>query len=287
MEQDISAKQMYNIINRAVANCYNCKDEPVNEEIKKFQQIHWQKIQKDPQLNIFQEELPSLKEVREASCFCDLLDDFRKSIDPYNDNQEELPEKSYRKIYEYINYYRPHIEQQNNVNLDLLEKSAKRHLSEHRENMLLEEYNKEAQDIVNLRKYCKKNKKQTSPSYKPYEEQALNFFRKILNKKEIQKTKPTVKKLETYSNIINVVDCLPEEKYGRIAKYKLKISIYASISDICAYLGPSYYLARKNAKQEIEKFQNAIDNALRYGKKGKITPEELRRKRQMEEYLYK
>ena len=44
MQQDISSKQMYKLINKALAECYNYRDYEVNREIKQFQKQHWEQI---------------------------------------------------------------------------------------------------------------------------------------------------------------------------------------------------------------------------------------------------
>ena len=53
MQQDISSKQMYLLINKALKNCYNDKDEPVNRAIEKFRLAHWEAVKSNVQLNMF------------------------------------------------------------------------------------------------------------------------------------------------------------------------------------------------------------------------------------------
>ncbi len=268
---------MFKLVNEALAECHNYKDNEVNREIKQFQKHHWEQIKKDPQLNIFAEEIPTMREVQSAVHFCNLLDDYRKSIDVYTDSPEPLSETSNRELLECINYYRPYITEDNIRVLNVLENSVKRALPEHKNDVLLDELLVEAKNIAGYRKDYIKARKTTKNAPRTYEDIADYFFEKFLQNSEITGIPSSPKKLSVYSNVLNIVDCLPQEKYTRTSKYKLKIRLNKSIANICKNLGPSYYMARKNALTEIEKYENAVENAKVHRNGRRLTDDEVRR----------
>ena len=143
---------------------------------------------------------------------------------------------------------------------------------------------KKAQEISKTKKDYQKSKAKTSP--KTYEYLANCFFEDFSKQEELHSIPSSVKKLSAYSNILNIVDCLPET-YKKTDKYKLKISLNQTISSICTDLGETYFLAKENAEREILKYKNAITNAQKHSKGKKLTKEEIRNKRLREEYLYK
>lgn len=277
MQQDISLKKMHKLINKALAECYNFRNYEVNREIKQFQKQHWEQIKKDPQLNIFADEIPTKQEVYSAVFFCDLLDEHRKSVDVYEDSPEPLTEYSNRKLLECIEYYRPYITEDNLQILNVLEKSIKSSLPEHRQGIILEEYSNKAKEIAKYRKNYTKAKKSQKNARKDYEYLAVSFFEKLKENNEISGYPSSKQKLSTYSNILNIVDCLPSEKYTRTYKYKLKINLNKAIVKMCKDLGPEYYMAGKKAIDDIEKYEIAIENARVYRNGRKLADNEIAR----------
>ena len=280
MQQDISSKKMYKLINEALAECYNYRDYEVNREIKQFQKQHWEQIKKDPQLDIFADEIPTKQEVCSAVFFCDLLDEYRKSVDVYVDSPEPLTEYSNRKLLECIEYYRPYITEDNLRILNVLEKSVKRALPEHKQQVVLEEYSNEAKEIAQYKKDYTKAKKSQKNARKDYEYLAASFFEKLKEDKEISSYPSSKQKLSTYSNILNIVDCLPSEKYTRTHKYKLKINLNKAIVKMCKDLGPEYYMAGRKAIDDIEKYEIAIENARVHRNGRRLTDDEIVRMNQ-------
>lgn len=281
MQQDISSKQMYKLVNEALSECYNFRDYEVNQNIKRFQKQHWEQIKKDPQLNIFADEIPTKQEVCSAVFFCDLLDEYRKSVDVYVDFPEPLTEYSKRKLLECVEYYRPYITEDNKSILNVLEKSVKKSLPEYKREIALEEYSNEAKNIAKYRKeYVNAKKSQKDKQQKYYESLAVSFFETLKNDQEISNYPSSPQKLSTYSNILNIVDCLPSEKYTRTYKYKLKINLNKAIVKMCKDLGPQYYMAGQKAKIDIEKYENAIENARIHRKGRRLTDDEIARMNQ-------
>lgn len=288
MDNDISYKQMYHLINEALSECYNDKNISVNARIRKFQQQHWQIAQSNRQLNVFEEPIPSTKEVYRAVDFCDLLDDYRISVDVFNEHDVNLGTDFYRQLYNGIEHYRPHINNENQPTLKLLEHSVRKKIPEFRPLELLAEYNERALEVLKLKKDYDKNKHKNPQSDKLYEQKADSLFRDILHKKELPEIPPSVDKLSAYSNILNAVDCLPAKKYSRSKKYNLKYNINLAIVGICKHLGDNYFLAQTNAAKNADKYLQALRNAQNFAKNKKTSPaNSVREKRLRDEYYYK
>lgn len=291
MVQNISSKQMYDLISEAVSESFNFKDMDVSTKIKSFSDKHWEYAKNSPQLSFLDEEIPTVKEVRQAVLFCELLDEYRQSVDVYVDEPKQLSEHTRRKILQGLEEYSPHILEEHQATFNVLVKNLKRELPEYQGELALDELNEEAVRIVKYKKEASKIKDKAKREYKKEycSRIAVDFFKIFSDKKEIIKEIPdSVKKLTLYSNCLNVIDCLPDEKYSRSDKYRLKYRFNVAIVKVCNSLGENYYLARENAKREAEKFQNAIYNARRFleqqdSEKGRSA----RAQRNRDEWLYR
>ena len=288
MDNDISYNRMYYLINEAISECYNDKNISVNRSMHKFQQQHWQVAKSNRQLNVFEDPIPSTKEVHQAVDFCDLLDDYRISVDVFNEHEVNLGTDFYRQLYQGIERYRPHVSKENQTTLKLLERSVRKKIPEFKTTELLAEYNERALEVLKLKKDYDKNKRKNPQSNKLYEQKADSLFSDILHKKELPEIPHSVDKLTTYSNILNAVDCLPVHKYSRSKKYHLKYSINLAIVGICQHLGENYFLAQTNAEKNAKKYLNAMRNIQEFTKNTKsVTPHSIREKRLHDEYYYK
>jgi len=288
MNADISYNQMYHLINEALSACYNDKNIAVNKSIRHFQQQHWQAAKSNRQLNVFEASIPTVKEVYQATDFCDLLDDYRISVDVFNEHEVNLGVDFYRQLYQGIERYKPHITKENQTTLKSLERSVRKKLPEFKTIELLAEYNERALEVLKLKKEYDKNKRKNPQSNKLYEQKADDLFKDILHKKELPEIPPSVDKLTAYSNILNTVDFLPNNKYSRSKKYNLKYNINIAIVGICKYLGDNYFLAQTNAEKNAVKYQNALRNTQTFIKnKTSSSTNFIREKRLRDEYYYK
>jgi hypothetical protein len=171
-----------------------------------------------------------------------LLDDYRISVDVFNENDVNLGTDFYRQLYKGIEHYRPHINKENQTILKLLERSIRKKIPEFKNDELLAEYNERAIEILKLKKEYGKSKQKSTSTNKLYEQKADSLFYDILHKKELPSIPPSANKLTAYSNILSAVDCLPNHKYSRSKKYNLKYNINMAIVGICKHLGNNYFL---------------------------------------------
>ncbi len=287
MQKDISTKQMYKILNEAIKECFNDNDIPVNTAMSIFRERHWQATKQHLELNMFSDPVPPMVEVAKADDFCSLLDEYRISVDVYNDNNEELSVEKYRQIYEGINYFRPHISEEAEQNFSILENNIKSHLPEFANDAILSNYTQKACYIAGIKKQAQRDKNNKERLTQTYQHFAQELFNEIASKNNILSIPTSPKKIQTYASLLNIVDCLPNEQYKRVEKFRLKRNINRAIFQMCTDLGDNYYGAKKKAEMEIIKYDKAIKNAKKHAKKGNKSLSELRNLRMLDEYLYK
>ena len=288
MAENISTKEMYRIINRAISQCYNQSDICVSEEMEKFNSKHWDLVNNNHQTDIFADPIPTTKEAREAFVFCQYLDEHRQSADAYNDEAPEVSDYTYRCIYKGLEKYRPYITDEAKHCFNALEKYIRGRLPEFKLIERTNEYNSQIASIFQAKKEADKKKRKKESFNRIYEDLACNFFSAFLEDKEVRLMPPSVEKLTLYSNALKIVDCLPESKYKRTDKFRLKYQLNETIFNICECLGDNYTLAKINAKKEMEKYENAIENARRHlEQQDTIAGLRARQRRMREEYLYK
>ena len=152
MTQNISSKTMYEIINKTLSECFSYKGLEINKDMEAFASRHWEFAKNTPQLSFLDEEIPTTREVREASDFCELLDVYRQSIDPYLDENPVLSESRVRSLLKGIEKYRPIISEKNQTTYKILEKNLKRDLPEYKNELIIEELNEDALYIVKQKK---------------------------------------------------------------------------------------------------------------------------------------
>jgi hypothetical protein len=239
----------------------------VSVNIKAFSKKHWEYVKTSPQLSFLDEEIPTSKEVHEAIDFCELLDEYRRSVDVYVDEPEQLSESKQREILQGLDKYRPYILEEHKSTFNVLVKNLKRDLPEYRGEILLEELNEDAVNVYKRKQEASNTKDKAKREYKKEycSRLAVEFFKTFKENSEIVKQTPdSKKKLTLYSNTLKIIDCLPDKKYSRSDKYRLKYKINSAIIKVCTSLGDNYYLAKENAKRELEKFEKAIYNAKRF-----------------------
>ncbi len=288
MSKTINTKEMYRIIDYAISKCYNHHDENVSEHMEIFSDMHWDLIVNSHQTDIFAEPIPSTKEVREALCFCQALDEHRQYVDAYNDDATEPSDDTYRTIYKGLNRYRPYISERSEHCFDALEKCIRRKLPEFRLEERMNDYNSRATSIFQAKKETDKKKRKKESYSRAYEELTCRYFDDFLSDKELRSALPSVEKLTVYSNTLKIVDCLPEAKYRKTQKFRLKYQLNEAIFNICEGLGDNYSIVKVCAKEEMIKFMNAIDNARKYlEEQNSMEGLRARQRRQKEEYDFK
>lgn len=286
MTDEAKHDELYRIINRSVAKCGNHEDMPVNTEIAAYKErcFYKQKASKED----ICPNLPDSKELKLADNFCNILEEYRISVDAYT-KTEPLSEAKCRRLYEGIQYYRPHIYQENQTMLTMLENNMKRRLPEFRDRQILKEYNERAVYIYRLRKSTENLRRKNKQAAKNYEIPALHFFEDVLNDAGLKQIQGCFEKLELYQNCLKVVDCLPAEKYGRLAKFKLKCDLNFGLKKIAISLGEDKIADL--AAEEENRYNNAMLRVLLFAGRKAIKKIPLskaeRNRRAEEEWLYK
>ncbi len=274
MSKNISTKELYHIINQSLSKCGNHSDNPVNEDIQKFYDMYWQAIKNNSQLDIF-EEVPTLSEIRKSITFCNLLDKYRLSVDPYRKDNIFLTEKECKELSEYINYFSPHISKENEKRIQILTSYIRYHISDKRNEDTLKNYDERIKKII-------KNKKENSDQ--AGKTPAEYLFYDLFHDEDFTSIPLSTEKILIYVKSIEAVNSLPNNKYSRTDKFKLKRDLNNFVIQCCETLGDKDSDVRKSAEQDIIKFQKAMENARHHKEKTSI---DLRNKRLQDEYWFK
>lgn len=301
MTENLQIEELYRIINRAVSRCTNHENSPVNAEISIYQNKVAHRHSADGQLSIWKDDSQVYVETAKAADFCDSLEEYRQSVDLYASNKQDLSEYHYRKILKGIEHFRPQIYSENMYILNALEYNCKRHLPEYHDKMLLEEYNRKALRIRDMKQGYDRLRRQNQKASKDYEKDAFYFFKEVMNNEELRKIKGCAEKLSLYENCLNIVDCLPAEKYNRSAKFKLKKDFNYAIRITAAVLSRDvnnaeqakrYEDISKKAEYEEKRYAKAIERVKEFTEKpkkykGRTLSIEARNKRAKEEWDYR
>lgn len=300
MAENVQIQELYRIINRAVAHCTNHENNSVNTEIFIYQKkvAHQNNTEK---LNVFVENSQLIEEITKAVDFCDSLEEYRQSIDSYANNTQNLSEYHYRNLLHGVEYFRPHIYPENKYILNALEYNCKRHLPEYHDRIILEEYNRQALRIRDMKKGYERLRRKNQKASKDYEKDAMYFFKEVMNNEELRKIKGCAEKLSLYENCLNIVDCLPAEKYNRSAKFKLKKDFNYAIRITAAALSRDannaeqtkrYEDISKKAEYEENRYAKAMERIKEFTEKpqrykSRALSIEARNKRAKEEWDYR
>ena len=283
MPNNISKTKFYKIINNAIKNCTNSNAEVVNREMQLFSEKYDYYCQNNEQLDVF-EQIPSANDIQDGVNFCDTLDEYRCSIDEYQKENETLSAYQYRYILKKMDEYKEIILPENKKIAEVLEKSIKGHLPEYREELILENYNKRAQDIYEQKNYNQHH--QDTKRIKDNEQSALDFFEDVFRDKELKNIGFNPDKLTLYQNSLLIVDCLPTERYSRTEKYKLKKQLNTAIRRTAEALGGEYSDITHKAAKEEKRYEQAISQAKYYVKK-KNDSFTARNRKALEEWICK
>lgn len=301
MAENGQIQELYRIINRAVSRCTNHENTPVNTEISIYQSKIAHHKKHDGQLSIFADDSQLYTETAKAADFCDCLEEYRQSVDLYASNAHNLSEHRYRKLLKGIEHFRPQIYSENMYLLKALEYNCKRQLPEYHDKMLLEEYNRQALRIRDMKKGYDRQRRQNQKASKDYEKDALYFFKEVMNNEELRRIKGCAEKLSLYENCLNIVDCLPAEKYNRSAKFKLKKDFNYAIRITAATLSRDannaeqakrYEDISKKAEYEENRYAKALERVKEFTEKpqkykGRTLSIEARNRRAKEEWDYR
>ncbi len=272
MRKEISYEKMYSAINDAIAKCYNVKNISAKERMLEYVEKYNNFFRSGEKLDLFDEWLPTEMEVKKAQKFCSLLNKYRLSIDIYNEKSYPLQTNEYQYMYDCLQEYRPHISQENQETAKILEKCIKRNLPQYREEVIIDEYNQQALILIKQTKSKGKNNSENA-------RKVLAFFKSI-NEMDIKSFKASPLKIELYTKCIDLINHLPKEKYGRVAKFDAKIRLNKALYDTCLELGGPYLSTANFYLQEEERFKKAKASTNQHLNQDKS-------KIARDEYLYK
>ena len=120
---------------------------------------------------------------------------------------------------------------------------------------------------------------------KDYERYALHFYEKITKDDEMKCIEICPEKMELYKLTLEIIDCLPKEKYNRTDKFKLKSQLWSSIAKSLLKLEETNTAAITKAHSEAARYARAAENALAHATNYEVVTA-LRRKRQKDEWDY-
>lgn len=260
----MNAKSLYQLINRSIVQVGKRSDEPVNKEMYLFKERYTYYISCNPQQYLFEERRPLMEEVAFALDFCDALDAYRQTIDANTKEPSPLSDQDCRILLKGIEIYKDHISSENYDTLEVIKNSAKRRLPEFREQYLLREYYNDALFVINEKKKYQKAKKNKQTPSKDYEKYAVHFYERITHDEEIKHIKICSEKKELYILTLEIVDCLPKEKYSRSTKFKIKSQLWWGIAKSLSILDKTKVEEIKKARIEAQRYAKAAENALGY-----------------------
>lgn len=289
---DVSQKELYRIFNNVVSESSFLKYEEIDNEISLFRQRVHEKWSKNPQIDIFDELPATAEEIRNVSTFCDMLKSYYKEIDKESYTDGCLEENTYRYMYRILEKCDKYVSEENREKYNKMKRDVQRYIPEFRTKIIIEDYIKEAEQIYKLRQKAKKSDRANKSQIKTYYERlAVYFFNEIkkmdTKRKEIT---PCPEMLVLCEKILQIVDCLPQNKFGRMKKFEMKVNINKSREYIANSLGGAYIQVAEAAIIEQQKYEKAIRTTKQYienPKKYRPLTMEERNKRSKDEWDYK
>ncbi len=282
----ISVTRLYHIINRTIAEVDKYTGEPINKEMQLFKERYSYHLRHNPAQSLFSERRPLIKEVAQALDFCEALQAYHLAMDVDAKDQPALSEQDCRLLLEGINIYREYIYQENMSQLKMIEKCVKRQHPEYCQAYLLEDYRREALFVIQRRKHYQKAIKNKQPATKDYENYALYFYEKITGDDKMKRVGICPEKMELYKLTLEIVDCLPKEKYNRTDKFKLKSRLWNCIAKSLLILDKTNTAAIEEARSETARYARAAENAMAHATNYKVVSA-IRRKKQNDEWNYR
>ncbi|MBP3687970.1 MAG: hypothetical protein J6J35_06385 [Alphaproteobacteria bacterium] len=282
MEDNFDQTKLHQIINRALAKAMDFSGDAANTEMNIFYSRYLEQHNtKTPQI------LP--EELVKAFDFCNDLEEYRNVTDAYANKDNTLIEIQYRRMLTTLSRYDEYILPENKAAQQLLETNIRRHLPEYKDDILLDDYNNEADRIYKLKKEYDNAIRKKKPATKDYERRALNFFKELFTNEDLHDIKKHPKKVMLYEKCIDIVNCLPSSHYNRTAKYKLKRDLNYGLLRTASLLGEEYAPIIQKARFEMKRYQKAIEKTQYFSEnpppKRKLSIEEYNR-RKFEEWYY-
>ena len=284
MHKDISYKRLYNILSNAAIESFNTRDISVKTEILEYEKQYEEFFKDNKSLDIFDEWVPTQKEVARAKKFCSLLNKRRLSTDVYNEKAFPLKDEEFQLLADMLDDYRPYIAQQNPEMYNILERSIKRNIPQYREEIILSEYNQKSIDII---RKANREKKKGSAGSNDDKRDAVSFFEE-LKIDNVKSFKASPAKIELYLKCLKMIDFLPKEKYGRLSKFRAKYNLNKELYVSSMELGGDYKIEALKYQISMQKFAKAIDETVKHMQQGASEKAKtIREKYKQDEYLYK
>ena len=116
--------ELYKIINRAIKNYGITENVSLVSEIHIYEQKYLYRLQTNPQLNIFENNIPYKKQVEKTKLFCEDLDYFRLKTALDSDDCD-VSKSVCRRLLEQLDTYASHIEDENMKVIQRLKRKLK------------------------------------------------------------------------------------------------------------------------------------------------------------------
>lgn len=261
---DITQKELYRIFNKVLSESSLLEYEKIDKEILIFSKKANQKRQENLQLDIFEEPPATSNEIKNVLNFCETLKAYYKEMDKDSYITSDLSENFYRIMYTELEQCRAYVSEENKEQYNAIKKNIQRNLPEYRGKIIIEDYIKEAEKIYKIRQKVKKSKEDKQSMQRFCEEKTVHFFNDIKKDSCLRQMEYCPEMLILCEKVLQIVDCLPQNMFGRIKKFKMKKNINKSREDIAKSLGGAYEEVARIAIQEQAKYENAIRATEQY-----------------------
>ncbi len=261
--------ELYKIINRAIKNYGITENVSLVSEIHIYEQKYLYRLQTNPQLNIFENNIPYKEQVEKTKLFCEDLDYFKQKTGLDSDDCD-VSKFVCRRLLEQLDTYASHIEDENIEVVQKLKRTLKSYLPEYKKENTFAEYREEISQIKARMRYNKKYKNKNENDI-ILKQRVLSFFKKLLEDGYIKNMDACPEKIDLYEGAIGIVNTLPQNKYSRTKKFELKSNLYKEIAETAKKLGPRYILILEEANKNATRFAKAKENAT---KRRRMSPEE-------------
>jgi predicted DNA-binding protein len=280
MSKQQDRAKLRGIVNHAVAEYGKFKYDELDEEIKRYQSEYFQKraAQKRDKT---ENDVSFAHEVALAVDFCEMLEAYRASIDPYREDTEPISEKMARDFTQKIDEIEPMIDPENKSVMGILKKIVARHLPEMKDHFLAEDYINKIKDLYKEKKKTKKTDKGRMYSF---EIAASSLLKEISSDEDVKNMKADQDKLNLLLNCVKLVDCLSPIKYNKSTKFKYKSQIYQAAYKVSKEMGNKDLMQKY--LDESERFSNACDRALEHVANYEVQ-QKIRNARHWDDYLNK
>lgn len=258
----VSKENLVNIINEAVSEYGNSDNISAKSKMLKFSGSFFDKVQKDPQLSLFDAEFPSSEDVKNARQLCNCLAEYKEYLNVcVDDENAQFSEQSYRNLYHSLQLNKKYISADNMSAVERLESVIRYNIPEFQTTEKISKFNRDAIDIINKKKKCKRAKGKNPDKYNAYQKYADYLFKEMSENMDILKVEADELKLSLYENCLGVVDCL-SDKYNKSTKFEFKKRLYDAIARTAKLLGDE--TKANKAIYDKNRFEKAKEKALHH-----------------------